>query len=309
MPRNKIKTPEDAIALMKGKGIRFDITTEEEAKRILKERNYYYKLMAYCDNYEKGQRGAKKGRYLSLDFAHLKELAVIDMHLRYLLLLMCLDIEHHIKLRFIHDIEQNPAEDGKSIVNAFDPKFVVREKVLRQAVDSYTYDRIQKYRQNMDFSIWVLCEFITFGELCRLYHLYVTKYPGRSLPKYSLLNAIKNMRNNCAHSNCLISKLYKPSRRYKVTDIINDISRIPSISKSSRKKYLSVVPIHDFAVVLYYYANFVQSRGLIHKRKTELYTLFLKRIREKRYLFKSNDGLVGSYLFCVKLITYFFKNY
>lgn len=36
------------VAVMKEKGVRFELTTETMAERILRERNYYFKLKAYA---------------------------------------------------------------------------------------------------------------------------------------------------------------------------------------------------------------------------------------------------------------------
>ncbi len=309
MQENKITSPDEAIAIMKEKGIRFDIVTEEEAKQILTERNYYHKLMAYCDNYTKIQDGIHDGEYERLDFAYLKELSIIDMYLRYLLVHMCLDIEHHVKLMLIHDIEQNPAEDGYDIVRRCDPNYSMRDQIVRQSVGSYSRDLIERYIPDLDIPVWSFCELTTFGDLYKLYKSYVTQYRGRPLPKYSLLKAIRNMRNNCAHNACLIFKLDKPNPHYKVSDISNVISKIPTISKNSRISYLSIPSIHDFAVVLYWYSQFIRSPGLLRTRKKELYHLFLVRLRENRQFFRDNDTLLGSYLFCIKLITYFMKKY
>ena len=309
MNEAKIISPDEAITLMKGKGIKFEIVSESEAKQILSERNYYHKLMAYCDNFVIRQRGEKEGQYLNLDFAYLKELSIIDMYLRYLLIHMCLDIEHHIKLMLIHDVEQNPAEDGYNIVRICDPDYIARDRIKEQATGSYSRELIEQYLPDLDFPVWVFCELSTFGDLYKLYKEYMTLYRGRPLPKYTFLKGIRNMRNNCAHNSCLIFKLDNPNPRYRICDISNIIARIPTISKNSRISYLSIPSIHDFAVVLYWYSQFIRSPGLLRARKKELYHLFLVRLRENRSFFKDNDTLLGSYLFCIKLITYFMRKY
>ena len=45
--------------------------------------------------------------YKKLDFGYLKELSTIDMYLRYIVMDMCLDIEHVIKVRLIKNITNN----------------------------------------------------------------------------------------------------------------------------------------------------------------------------------------------------------
>ena len=71
--------------------------------------NYYMKLASYRANYDKRK---SNDEYINLDFAYLKELSTIDMYLRYIILQMCLDIEHALKTRLLKDIEDNLEEDG-----------------------------------------------------------------------------------------------------------------------------------------------------------------------------------------------------
>ena len=81
-----LKTSDELISHMKIKGIKFDRVKEEDAKIFLQTNNYYMKLL-YRANYDK-RKG--KDEYINLDFAYLQELSTIDMHLRYLILQMCL---------------------------------------------------------------------------------------------------------------------------------------------------------------------------------------------------------------------------
>ena len=105
----------EQIEHMKNKGITFNIIAENEAKDFLINNNYFLKLYAYRKNYYK----TKDGKYINLDFAYLKELSTIDMHLRYLIVEMCLDIEHAIKVKLLNKVQQVSNEDGYNIVKNF----------------------------------------------------------------------------------------------------------------------------------------------------------------------------------------------
>lgn len=305
----QLLSTQDLIMHMKNKGIQFNITNEQSASEYLEHNNYFFKLASYRNNYTKRQRGQFAGQYENLEFAYLKELAIIDMHLRYLILQMCLDIEHHIKLLLIKDIADNPYEDGYTLIHNFDPSKVIRKNLLKQANSSYASDLIYKYNQSSDYPIYAFCELISFGELINLYKFYSKMYPTRNtLPKSNLLYPIRNLRNASAHSNCLIYKLHG-AKHTSVKDISQVISQIPTISASSRLKYLSIRPIHDFAVLLYWYTSNVKSDGLLRKRKRGLYRLFFQRMREHKEYFSSNQYISNAYRFCAKMVIYFFKDY
>ena len=84
--------------MKKEKGITFNYVSEENAIEFLKRKNNYYRLAAYRKNYDKRLNGENKGTYINLDFAYLVDLSIIDMHLRNMIIQMCLDIEHDLKV-------------------------------------------------------------------------------------------------------------------------------------------------------------------------------------------------------------------
>ena len=80
----KLLTSDELILHMKEKGITFNIINESNAKIILEQHNYYFKLASYRKNYNKIPTGERIGQYVDLDFAYLKDLSIIDCNLRYL---------------------------------------------------------------------------------------------------------------------------------------------------------------------------------------------------------------------------------
>ena len=138
-----LKTSDELISHMKIKGIKFDIAKEEDAKVFLQNNNYYMKLASYRANYDKQKSNDK---YINLDFAYLQELSTIDMHLRYLILQMCLDVEHALKTRLLKDIEDNPEEDGYDIIRRFVTKYERScQNIQKHKSSEYCRELIEKY--------------------------------------------------------------------------------------------------------------------------------------------------------------------
>ncbi len=101
---NKPKqTSTQLVAKMKiEKGINFKYISESDAESYLANVNNYLRTAAYRKNYQKYARGINKGKYIGLDFAYLQELSTIDMHFRFIVSKMCLDIEHLLLTPLCH---------------------------------------------------------------------------------------------------------------------------------------------------------------------------------------------------------------
>ena len=136
MQRPKFSVDEQ-IEHMKSKGIKFNIVNEEEARRYLRDNTYYFKIKSYAKMFERYRIGEKKGQYVDLEFAYLKELAIVDMHLRHFILKASVDVEHAIKVQFMEDFN-NSKSDGYDIVEEYFRVYPdMEEKILRKKDNSY----------------------------------------------------------------------------------------------------------------------------------------------------------------------------
>ena len=68
--------------------------------------------------FEKYKGSQKAGQYVNLEFAYLKELAILDMHLRHFILKASVDLEHTIEVKFLTDFN-NGTSDGYEIIDKF----------------------------------------------------------------------------------------------------------------------------------------------------------------------------------------------
>ena len=285
---------------MKKNGIKFDEIKEEEAKHFLSEHNYYFKLSAYRKNYEKKIDKYGVEKYQSLDFAYLQELSTIDMHLRYEIIKMCLDIEHSLKVNLIQHVENNPFEDGYNITKIYlDNNADVWTNILKHKSSSYCEELVEKYADKDKLPVWVLVELISFGNLVFLYKEYADTY--NDFKKYKLLHDVANLRNAAAHSNCLINKLTKGNTKPKETvrRFVADISEFGNTMINSK---LSNKAICGFVTMLYVYENVINSESIKWHRYSELNEIFNVRMKKKKQYFEDNECIKTSYEFCKTIV-------
>lgn len=310
-------TAEELIAKMKKeKGITFNYISEENAIEFLKRKNNYYRLAAYRKNYDKRLNGENKGTYINLDFAYLVDLSIIDMHLRNLIIQMCLDIEHDLKVQLLNDITSNPVEDGYDIVVSFlNNNEYLKEEIYKKRFSTYVGDLINKFftfethknANNKDIiddmevrcPIWAFVEIISFGTFINLYDYY---YDLDAPIQKQLLNPVKSLRNACAHNNCLINNLRRGSTRptRKVSQFVSSISNIKS---DARKKYLSSQPIFEFCSLLLVYDSVVSENVKGHRYK-ELSSLINKRMKKHSEYYSNQQLLSSTYDFIRKIVKF-----
>lgn len=296
-----LKTTDELIEHMKLKGIQFKIASEEDAKKFLQNNNYYMKLASYRANYDKFPSGKKEGQYINLDFAYLQELSTIDMHLRYLILQMCLDVEHALKTTMLKDIEDNELEDGYDIIRRFITKYDRScQNINNHKSSEYCRELIDKYYPY--FPAWVFVELISFGDMVKLYEYYNERYPKR-LKDGELLYSIRDLRNATAHSNCLINKLQKGNNKPSAK-ILKFVSQIEGIGEKMRKTKLSNKFLYDFTTLLYVYNEFIVS-DIVKKRRFEQVQKFLdeRAIKHKEY-FEKNECIKTAYSFVKKVVDF-----
>lgn len=297
-----LKTNEELIEHMKLKGIKFDIVNEEDAKAFLLNNNYYMKLASYRENYDKVTSGKRVGEYINLDFAYLQELSKIDMHLRYLILQMCLDIEHALKTALLKDIENNLEEDGYDIIRRFVIKYERScQNIQNHKSSEYCRGLIEKYYPY--FPAWVFVELISFGDMVKLYEFYTARYPGR-MKDGELLYSIRDLRNATAHSNCLINRLQKGQNKPSVK-IIKFVAQVNGIGTAMRTSKLSNKFLYDFTTLLYVYNEFINSSEIKKRRFQQVQEFVNGRMIKNKQYFDKNECIKTAYKFVKKIVDYY----
>ncbi len=286
---------------MKQKGIKFNVMDEDAAKEYLINNNYYMKLGSYRFNYQKYSNGNCKGQYINLEFAYLKELAIIDMHLRYIIVEMCLSIEHFLKLRLLNEIESNISEDGYHLVQQFiakDKNFNILKKIQVNSSSAYCKDLSNKYFPY--FPAWVFVELISFGQLGHLCAFYSQMY-NTEICNNSLINSVRDIRNAAAHSSCLINHLYANDNRPD-PNILRMVKNLSSFGDSAVTKKLKNKCIYDFCCLLITYSDIISSSPVRDKGAKKLHDLFDNRMTKHKDWFSTNNMLISMYKFTKDLL-------
>ena len=320
----KMSAADLVIKMRDEKGITFNLVSEAEAERYLSDINNYFRTASYRKNYQKYQRGANQGKYMDLDFGYLRELSSIDWKLRRCINDMCLDIEHDLKNRLLHDIEIDPNEDGYQIVEDFinqNPYLI--GKLAPTTISTYTGELMRKYltvtttynqarRRHEtvitaynDCPVWAFVEFITFGDFIRLYCGY---YDKNNLPRMttSILSAVKSLRNACAHNNCTLSNIEYGTTHAPV-EITQLVMSVNGITPSQRRKRLSSRFLFEFTCLLYAYQQATASNDG-HESLTDLLRVFLHRMTQNANYFQRNNLILGAYDFATKLLAHMFPD-
>lgn len=293
------------IEHLEEKQVKFNHTSKEEARIILENSNYFYKITAFRKNFEKNN----KNKYVNLDFKHLQDLATLDMRLRYLVMHMSLDIEHAIKTKILADITNDVKEDGYSIVDSFlkDEQKMLEDYLHAVKKDThYNYGLYNRYKYKLP--VWVFFEIITFGTFVKFIEFYYRE-KGRPV-KYKELNEliryVKNVRNTAAHSSPILLDITQKGQIHpkKISfPITTFVKRVPGISDGVRKKRLSNRKIHDLTVLLYVHNRYIESEGIKNARYKELENFLLRAKREKK-LYAEQDSLQAVYNYFNKIVDY-----
>ena len=263
----------EIIQHLEEKGITFNELSKTDALEYLQKNNYYMKLGSYRFNYQKRSSGKDVGKYINLDFGYLKELAIIDMLLRYEIVEMCLSIEHFLKVKLLQEIENNDKEDGFLLVQRFiakDNSLSSLKKIHAHNSSAYCKDLINKYYPY--FPSWVFVELISFGELAYLCEFYNSTY-GVEICNKSIMNSVRDIRNASAHSNCLINHLFVGDNSPD-PNVVRMVRNISSFKKTSVEKKMKNKCIYDFCCLLLAYANIIQSPGVVANGFSHLQELF-----------------------------------
>lgn len=303
-------TAEEQVEHMRGKGVKFEIMSADIAADYLQQNNNYYRLRSYRHGFERVSDGPNKGRYVNLDFAMLVDLATIDMHLRYQIMPLSLEIEHLFKLRLLTAAEKHH-EDGYDMVRDFlsscdmvnksgKTRNHILEEIARGKDGPYTSGIIQHYCDS-GYPIWAFLEVIPFGRFNQLWKFCSQRYNDKDMQdNYYLLQSAKGIRNACGHNNCILNDMASGTPKHEAQNTVRRAVRTAGISKQTAKSKLHNDRLIQLTTALYLHSH-SSSQGIYNSRVREMNQLVDRIIRHPEY-YEKCDQIRTGLAYIVKLI-------
>lgn len=290
--QRKLSHPE-LITHLENKGVTFEKCSKGQAINFIDKNNYYYKVSAFRKNFKK-----KDDKYQNLDFEYLKDLASIDFQVRNLLLNISINTEHFIKTELCRQIDNNPREDGYSIVKEF--KDLEHGKYYhitwqKFKISRYQNDMYLKRRDNVPY--WALLEHMDYGCLMKFLEIYYEKYKPRSLKKaYELGNNARYIRNACAHNSVFILNIFKDDNKLK-----NTTAAVTTLAaQTDLLKYKNYKKVNDL-LSLFALAKSYCSPKVFGYQKEDL-NKFIERCKRHEQDYKKNPTLIKMFIIFQKII-------
>ena len=302
---------DEQIEHLKGKGVLFNIMDETAAKDYLVQHNNYFKLTAYRKNYDKHSAGENSDKYINLEFAYLVDIAVIDMYLRYRIVHMALDIEHHTKLQLLRKMDECN-EDGYQIVEDYlnslseSQKNKCTSEINRNKGNIYCGGIVNKYHSS--YPIWAFIEIIPFGRLVSFYGFCADRFSDSDMKDnfYRLLTC-KEIRNASAHSNCILNDLKARTAAHRTNSAVTKaLMTIPGMNSNFRKNRMSNARIQQIVTLFYMHKTMVESDGIIESESKELHKI-IERIHKHYSYYDTNPIIKGTFDFLKFIVDSWFS--
>lgn len=303
---------EELVKHLEEKGVKFELTSIDDAQKYLQKNNNYFKLVSYRKNFQKYGSGEKQGRYIDLDFKMLEDLSIIDMRLRKTILSIVLDLEHYTKVKLLSEVEK-VSKDGYGIVEEYtqdlkdkDEYEYLQNELNKNIKSTYCGDIVEKYQG--EYPIWAFVEIIPFGRLIKFYMFVADRLQDKQMiDEAYLLKNIRELRNACAHNNCILNDLKAETTKHKTNyKILSEIANI-GISKKIRDNKMSNARIQQIVTLLYLNKKMTTSKG-VQKHQVESLQDLKNRIEYHIDYYKTNDLVYTNLKFLNKIIDNWYNN-
>ena len=122
-----------------------------------------------------------------------------------------------------------------------------------------------------------------------------------------MLMDVRELRNACAHNNCIINDLKAYTSKYPANyRVLNEVAKI-GISKRVRDNKLSNIRMKQLITLLYLNKNIITSEGVL-KYQTEILHELKDRIEHHIEYYNTNELVQTSLKFLNKIIDNWYTN-
>lgn len=314
--RKRWLTPAEQVVHMSSKGIRFELMTREDAILYLEKNNNYFRLRSYRKNFAKVEEGPRKGEYANLDFMMLVDTAIVDAILRNEMLILTLDIEHFAKMSLLSKIEA-AGEDGYAVVTDYiqsrnfkrpDGTVVnlTKDEISRGSSSTYVSGILDKY-PNFEFPAWAFMEVITFGTFCHFYRFCGQRFKNKKMEKeFYLFIAVKEIRNACAHNNCILNNLEPDERGVSLGYAVSKaLGKVSGVGKEQRQSRMKNPRLRQIATTLYLHKKFA-SKEVYRYRAKSLHEFLSRMLMHLDYYEATATQIASTFSFLASVINAWF---
>lgn len=310
MSESRFLTPREQVEHCLGKGIGFTRITETDAEQYLVENNNYFKLRAFRKNFPKS---AITEKYINLDFRDLIDLACIDNRLRKIMLEMAISIEHFSKVYLLGILQQNNV-DSCDIIDDYINQLSqsnrdrLNSDLLKNSNSLYCGDLYAKYIADATkrCPVWAFLEIISFGQYLHFYEFCISVVSDKELKeRLYLMRTVKDLRNACAHNNCIINNINATYKRRANADLEKACVTF-LVSPSSRRRHLRHISTYQILATMYTHQRICTSKGVHSHMSVELAGLKNRFFRDNSY--RSNDTVQATFNVFIKAIDIWFSN-
>ena len=275
------------------KDVTFNNISIGQAITFLDKNNYYYKLAAFRKNFKK-----KDDKYVDLDFSYLQDLASLDMKIRAILLNIAVDVEHFIKVELSRQINNNPQEDGYSILTEFkNSQYSKYYEFTKKKFRESRYQNAMFNKRKHDYPYWALLEHMDYGCLIKFVNFYYQKHGCKSLKKASELgDGARHIRDACAHNSVLLLNVFeKNDKLSNVNAVVTTFAKQVDVIKY--KNYKKVNDLISLLVLAKTYCS-----PAVLKYQKQAIDNFIVRCRRNQSAYAKNVELTKMMVVFKKIV-------